>query len=105
METKYEKKNGAKFHSMKVRIAILLTLAAVFLTVALAAIGLRQFVNASRQDHIAIARGATSLAAEILDADRIGAYLTEGKSRFLKSSELKQKSKGETEFFLFQIRL
>ncbi|MBR6913145.1 MAG: HAMP domain-containing protein [Treponema sp.] len=80
METKYEKKNGAKFHSMKVRIAILLTLAAVFLTVALAAIGLRQFVNASRQDHIAIARGATSLAAEILDADRIGAYLTEGKS-------------------------
>ncbi len=64
---------------MKARIAVLLTLAAVFLTVALAAIGLRQFVNASRQDHIAIARGAVALAAESIDADRIGAYLNEGK--------------------------
>ena len=63
---------------MKARIAVLLTLAAVFLTVALAAIGLRQFVNASRQDHIAIARGAVALAAESIDADRIGAYLNEG---------------------------
>ena len=79
MEKKDGKKTRVKFHSMKARIAVLLALAAVFLTVALAAIGLRQFVNASRQDHIAIAKGAVALAAESIDADRIGAYLNEGK--------------------------
>ena len=80
VETKDEKKTGLKFHSMKAKIALLMTLAAVFLTIALAMIGLRQFVSASRQDHIAVARGAVALAAESMDADRINVYLEEGKS-------------------------
>lgn len=68
-----------QIHSIKVQIIALISLVAIMLTVAMAAISLRLYTKNSRLDHIRIAEGATKIAASFIDADMIQTYIEHGK--------------------------
>ena len=72
------KKSGA-IHSLKFRVAFLLTLAASSLSVALATISLHLYTENSHAEHLAIAKGAANLAMKTIDADKVKDYIAGGK--------------------------
>lgn len=68
------------FHSLKVRITMLLTLVAISQSLAMVIISLNLYTRNSRAQHILTAQGTARLAAGCIDADKISEYIKSGKS-------------------------
>lgn len=67
-------------NSLRVRISLLLILAAVFLSVSISFIALALFTQHTRQSHLDTAKGTAVIASKLIDADSIEKYKLEGKS-------------------------
>ena len=69
-----------KIYSLKMRIMVLFVVIALLMTVAMSVISLHLYTASSRAEHIRIALGATNIAKQCIDADKIGEYIAHGKS-------------------------
>ena len=64
-----DRKQKETVHSLKIRIAIMMTLAPALLTVSMAFISLNLYVTNSRSEHLRMAWGAARLTARAINGD------------------------------------
>ena len=98
------------FHSLRVRISLLLILAAVLLTAATSAVALTLFTAHTCTAHLDTARGVAKIAANLINADEIETYKREGKSvagyedTFIRLSDLQKNTPDIEYLYVYQIR-
>ena len=68
------------FHSMRIRISVLIILAALILTAAISFVALSLFTRHTRERHLDIAKGVAVIAQKIIDADSVERYKAEGRT-------------------------
>ena len=98
------------FNSLRVRISLLLILAAVLLSVSISLVALQLFTQHTREAHLDTAKGVAVIAEKLIDADAIESYRTEGKSvkgyeeTFLRLSNLQKNIPDIKYLYVYQIR-
>ena len=77
-----EQKEATKvnaIHSLKAKIALMLTIAPILLTISMAIISLNLYVSNTRSEHLRMAWGAARLAAKHINPDMVDQYIAQGK--------------------------
>ena len=74
-----DRKPKETVHSLKIRIAIMMTLAPALLTVSMAFISLNLYVTNSRSEHLRMAWGAARLTARVINGDMVDQYIEKGR--------------------------
>ena len=72
--------NTRGINSLRFRISLLLILVALMLSASISFTALELFTRHTRSEHLRTAKGVALIAANIIDADSIENYKTEGKS-------------------------
>ena len=66
-------------HSLKGKIALMLTVAPALLTISMAFISLNLYVTNSRSEHLRMAWGAARLTARAINGDMVNQYIEKGR--------------------------